>query len=342
MSGIKTCCPNCFGDAGLESIIAGMPNERGRCPICLSENVRLVTASALRDFFAPLIGNYETSEAGRPLVDWLREDWDLFHHPRMEDARAKDLLAEVMNDGEIVRRLLRPTQKYKSDELAKWERLRLELMHENRYFPKTKLDEAIVGKILESLETSNPVMAWYRARLQSDDVPIPIDKMGAPPPRIASHGRANPAGIPYLYLASTPETAVAEIRPHTGERATVAEFAIGKDLELVNLCDPRRDFSPFIFNDEEEIGRWRSYLPLLRRLGEELTRPVVPQSAPFDYVPSQFLCEQIKKLGYDGVLYSSSVGTGKNLALFKPDLAQPKTVAQYSIEKVAATIKALQ
>ncbi|WP_244510957.1 RES domain-containing protein [Mesorhizobium sp. LCM 4576] len=50
--------------------------------------------------------------------------------------------------------------------------------------------------------------------------------MGAPPKRRSSHGRANPAGIPYLYLGSLPETAAAEIRPHTGEVACVADFTI--------------------------------------------------------------------------------------------------------------------
>ncbi|WP_247282117.1 MULTISPECIES: RES domain-containing protein [unclassified Bradyrhizobium] len=37
--------------------------------------------------------------------------------------------------------------------------------------------------------------------------------MGAPPRRLAAHGRANPPGIPYFYLGSLPETALAEGSP---------------------------------------------------------------------------------------------------------------------------------
>ena len=51
----------------------------------------------------------------------------------------------------------------------------------------------------------------------------------------------------YLYLGSTPITAISEIR-------------------------------------------LRADLPFLERLGDELTRPVLPQSAALDYTPSQYLC----------------------------------------------------
>lgn len=68
--------------------------------------------------------------------------------------------------------------------------------------------------------------------------------MGAPPSRYANHGRANPTGIPYLYLGSMPDTAISEIRPHTGEIATVAEFEIPAVLIIVDLREPRKHVSP--------------------------------------------------------------------------------------------------
>ena len=39
-----------------------------------------------------------------------------------------------------------------------------------------------------------------------------------------AEGRANPRGIPYLYLASTRETALAEVRPWIGSLISVAQF----------------------------------------------------------------------------------------------------------------------
>lgn len=162
--------------------------------------------------------------------------------------------------------------------------------------------------------------------------------MGAPPKRIASHGRANPAGIPYLYLGSTEVTAVSEIRPHTGELACVAEFKVPPDLKLVDLRRPRRMVSPFLLGDAQDICRMRSDVPFLERLGQELTRPVVPQSAAIDYTPSQYLCEFIKKCGYHGVLYRSSVSEGINLALFRPSLATFGGISEYQVSCVTVAI----
>lgn len=162
--------------------------------------------------------------------------------------------------------------------------------------------------------------------------------MGAPPRRIAGHGRANPAGIPYLYLGSTAETAVSETRPHTGEKACVANFTIRGSLTLLDLRFPRSLVSPFVLTDEDEIGLLRSDIDFLERLGEELTRPILPQGAMIDYVPSQHLCEFIKKCGYPGVIYRGSVSNGINLALFDPALAEADRIRPYVIRQVSVEV----
>lgn len=171
-----------------------------------------------------------------------------------------------------------------------------------------------------------------------DETPIPLSEMSAPPHRLARHGRANPAGIPYLYVGSTPATAVAEVRPHTGDAATVAQFTL-PSLRAVDLRSPRAAVSPFTL-DDGEISQLRADLPLLERLGEELTRPVLPRGAAFEYAPSQYLCEFIKSCGFDGVVYRSSVGDGINLALFDPTLATGVDAAQYAVQRVAVYISA--
>ena len=98
--------------------------------------------------------------------------------------------------------------------------------------------------------------------------------------------------------------------------------------------------SPFLLADAEDIVKMRSDLPFLERLGEELTRPVVPLAAAIDYTPSQYLCEFIKKCGYDGVIYRSSVGDGMNLALFNPALAESGTVSQHRVTRVLIEVEA--
>jgi RES domain-containing protein len=337
------CCAGCFGDRGLhKDIIPFLSVEIGQCSYCGSENVAVVAPAQLAEYFKLLIGAYQENAQGKVLVQWFREDWGMFGHPSMDDYRAKDLLAEILNDGEIVRKTFSPANDFEADHLSEWENLRDELMYHNRFFPEANIDLERLELLLSplTLDAGEVPGSWYRARIQTGDAPFLIADMGAPPKRIASHGRANPAGIPYLYLGSTQRTAISEIRPHTGEVACVADFRTPNDLKLVDLRNPRKMVSPFRLADAADIGRMRSDLPFLERLGDELTRPVVPQSAAIDYTPSQYLCEFIKKCGYDGVIYRSSVGDGMNLALFNPSLAESGTVSQYRVTRVSVEVEA--
>jgi len=261
----------------------------------------------------------------------------------MDDARAAGLLAEILSDEEIVNQQFAPVSDPSIDSLTEWERLRDELMYNNRYFPRSTINLGRLEELLPhlKLDADNVPTMWYRARIQTGDKPFRAREMGAPPKRYASHGRANPAGIPYLYLASSLVTAISEIRPHTGDRACVASFTAKRRLRVVDLRSPRKTAleraSPFLL-DFADIGRMRNDLLFLERLGDELTRPVLPQSAAIDYTPSQYFCEFIKKCGYQGVIYRSSVSAGINLALFDPALARCGAVTQYDVTRVMVEV----
>jgi hypothetical protein len=339
------CCAECFGDRVLRrNVIPILSTTTGQCPYCGTNNVALIAPGELAEYFEILVSAYHPNPMGKLLVQWFREDWALFQHPRMDDPHANDLLAEILNDDEIVRQQFVPAYNPASDQLSEWKKLRDELMYHNRYFPEATIDLDRLESLLSSLifDDDEVPARWYRARIQTGDTPFAVCEMGAPPKRIASHGRANPAGIPYLYLGSNPIVAISEIRPHTGERACVADFTTAPDLKLIDLRNPRIMVSPFMFvlEDDIDIGRMRIDLPFLERLGDELTRPVVPQSAAIDYTPSQYLCEFIKKCGYQGVIYRSSVSDGINLALFDPTLARCGAVTEYDVTRVAIEIAA--
>jgi len=318
------CCAECFGDHGLRrSVIPSRTSVRGQCDFCKTMEVDLVEPGALSAEFEMLTSIYELNPDGKLLVQLLKEDWSLF--PKLDLANAKSLLAEVLDDGDIVRRLFSPSQAFRSEGLAAWNTLRDELMFKNRYF----LDEALDKDLPD---------VWYRARITTSDTGFTLDQMGAPPRELASHGRANPSGIPYLYLGSAPDTAIAEIRPHTGEIASVARFTLQGLITAVDLRNPRELVSPFLLQDASEVGRMRADVPFLERLGSELTRPVLPRSAAIDYLPSQYLCEFIKKIGYDGVIYRSSVSDGINLALFSPARAVANDVELYDVQRVSVVV----
>ncbi|NIC05014.1 RES family NAD+ phosphorylase [Billgrantia bachuensis] len=336
----RFCCPECFDDRSLrDQLFPSLGPSHGTCDFCGTANTHLVEPGNLANYFELLVNIYEPSEDGKSLVEWMKDDWQLFSHRRMDIAHAKELLGEILDDGDIVRRSFAPSPSYISEGLAQWDKLRDEMMYANRWFLDVAIDLDRLDELFGMLLSLHLPRQWYRARLRAEDEVFPIEKMGAPPKRRSSHGRANPAGIPYLYLGSLPETAVAEIRPHTGEVACVAEFTI-PDIKAVDLRNPRKLVSPFILSESSAIGQLRADLPFLERLGEELTRPVQPSGAAIDYIPSQYLCEFIKKSGFDGVVYRSSVSDGINLALFNPEQAVGGNVTPYNVTKVSVAVGA--
>ncbi len=334
----KLCCPECFDDRWLRTYrIPMLSTTVGKCGFCGAVDVQLVNPVDIANEFELLANVYEVDSEGKTLVEWMKEDWQLFPESKLDVAHASLLLAEILNDGEIVRRKFSPSSNYTSEGLIRWETLRDELMSKNRWFLEQEIDRIRLKSLIEMLLEENVPKQWCRARIRIGDNAFTISEMSAPPKHLASHGRANPAGIPYLYLGSQPETAIAEIRPHTGEVACVAEFFI-PDVRVVDLRSPRKFVSPLFLQDAGDIGQLRADLPLLERLGEELTRPVLPQRAAIDYIPSQYLCEFIKKEGFDGVLYRSSVSEGINLALFDPSKATGGGVSLYNVTKVSVRV----
>lgn len=328
------CCPNCFKDRGLErQIIPRLAERTGECPLCKSQNMSLVEAKKLGDYFEVLCGIYKRDECGEVLIDWLIDDWDLFN---LERAMANSLLVEILDDGERVRELVVPSELYETKNLDGWQALRDELRHNNRFFPETDFELERLEQLVSNLLISRDEwpLEWYRARIETSGNIYEADEMRAPPKELASHGRANPAGIPYLYLGSTAETAIAEVRPYPGERVCVAKFRIEDDLRIIDLRNPRMLISPFLLADEREVGLMRGDIEFLERLGDELTTPVLPDAAAIDYIPSQYLCEYVKKCGYAGVLYSSSVSQGVNVALFDPSVGGIEVVSEHLIDRV--------
>ena len=337
---VRHCCAECFSDRGLRrSIIPRLSLVTGECDYCHTDNVSLVEPIALQEYFELLVGAYRISEQGESLVVWFRRDWGLFEHHKINDGTAQSLLTEILDDGNLVRNAFIPLQRAHADRLGQWELLRTELMNQNRFFPRSNIDLERLEQLLSFLALGPEELPelWSRARIEANGALYDVSKMGAPPGRVASNGRANPAGIPYLYLASNASTAISEVRPESGDDVDVAEFTLPANPKIIDLRNPTRMASPFLLEDADDVLSLRSDLPWLEKLGLELTRPVLSHSAAIDYTPSQYLCEYIKRCGYDGVLYKSSVGSGFNLAFFFPEKPQGGSVTRHHVDRVEVT-----
>ena len=130
----------------------------------------------------------------------------------------------------------------------------------------------------------------------------------APPNAYAKEGRANPKGISYLYTAKDIKTAILEMRPQVQKVYNIATIEITRDTKIFDFT-----YSPEkIMEDEHTI------VTDLHRISEEFSKPNFGE--PIEYVPTQFLCEYIKRLGYDGIKFKSAVSaTGTNVLLFDVD-----------------------
>lgn len=117
-----------------------------------------------------------------------------------------------------------------------------------------------------------------------------------PPPNVTRDLRANYRYIPYLYCANHPYTALVEVRPRLGANVSVATITTNAELTLLDftLKDiPRR------MTDTK--------LRLFADLSMLYSKPVTSEDDILDYIPTQFVAEYAKRLGYDGIAFRSSL-----------------------------------
>lgn len=337
MKSNKFCCPECIGDNHLRYELAPiLSKEIGVCDYCGTKNTPLIEPKSLRDRFDLLFSIYQPSDHGKSLVELLKEDWQLFDHPQMDVANSKVLLADILDDGEVVRKSFSLSSRCHSEALKTWEDLREELMYKNRYFPNNLLLDHNFAELLLYFELDNKsyLSEWFRARTNKSNEPYLAKDLKAPPRDRASNGRANPAGIPYLYLASDTATAIAEIRPHAGNKVSVARFTIPPNLKIIDLRDPRKSVAPLKAYDENELEKLRLNMDFFVKLGMELSQPIAPEYASARYIPTQYVCEFIKNKAFDGVMYKSSVGNGINVAIFHPEKAIIHEINEHQIKQI--------
>jgi RES domain-containing protein len=136
-------------------------------------------------------------------------------------------------------------------------------------------------------------------------------------------GRVNPRGIPCLYLASTPDTAMAEIRPWVGSYISLAQFKVMRDLVVVDCSQDKRIFPIWLVNGKPVAYPAEKCEGVVwGDIAYALSRPVTPDEPLTEYVPTQVLAEAFRLHGYDGIVYKSLLAKGANIALFHCEAAE--------------------
>lgn len=132
---------------------------------------------------------------------------------------------------------------------------------------------------------------------------------GAPDADYIGPGRANPDHIRYLYLSEDSETPVYEVRPVIGQTISVARFKVKKDLKIFDLTIQLPD------KYENPDYEWPS---LFNSVGKMFSKPY--NGNPIEYIPTQYITEEIKRMGFEGIRFKSSLNDGGvNVVLFSDE-----------------------
>jgi len=181
-------------------------------------------------------------------------------------------------------------------------------------------------------------MNLYRARVHyQSGLPAYLpDKMGCPPPDLASGGRANPSGIPYLYLSDNEATVLYEVRASYLDELSVAIFKLKDKFHSIKIVDFTEDTSLYQPTNVNETIKARF---LRDRISSDLSKAMRRYDSEIDYIPTQFICEFIKIFtGAKGIRFTSSLHpSGKNVVIFDQDLMECKSVKRKKISSINLT-----
>jgi len=261
------CCIHCFNEehAALINFIKQHGTPQGSCDFCRETNVQVIEPHDLKPLFKPLLTLYEPLGIGDNLLpdeDWIDrgesfatladDEFGIFS----DDALLKrdELMEAIFTDQE------RPPfpddhesgSGFGADDwwcdrdqnfseqpswVISWQEFSNHLQHERRFIfdrEHRAIDDPRywLPSLLTNLErVLQAGDHFHRGRADQHA----LEEMGAPPPDRARAGRANPFGIPFLYLSTDPDTVIAELRPWKGQLLTIAEFELLEAVKVIDL-----------------------------------------------------------------------------------------------------------
>lgn len=157
-----------------------------------------------------------------------------------------------------------------------------------------------------------------------------------PRPNQAMEGRANAAGVSVLYLGTTLQTVISEVRPWVGSEISVAQFRLKRELRALDLSRGHGQSAAMFLLDhivnETSLSVEDKEKAVWIDIDNAFSKPVTKSDDTADYVPTQILAEVFANEGYDAIIYKSQFGEkGYNIVLFNPDDADILNCAPYSV-----------
>ena len=325
-------CKDCFLDEELRSEINANATIEGVCEVCGTEG-KLMEFSEFHDFFVAIFSMFSaTDSSDKTIVDVIQDEWKLFKNKEVANVLLSDAIdtydcgysidAYVDYIGEIRERV------------AVWDRLKTSVKENLRFF--TDMDEFAQYNYLTADKSIHIGQKLYRSRV----TPIGLQKirckeMGCPPKDVASAGRANPIGIPYLYLSDSAKTTYFEVRAVYLDQLSVGTFRTERELKLVDFMYNISLY--WAYNDgSTSLKEIVIKKKIIDAISEDLSKPLRRYDSELEYVPTQFICEYCKcVVGADGITFESSLHKGgRNYVLFDESAAKCTRVDSHEITRI--------
>jgi HEPN/RES N-terminal domain 1/RES domain len=217
-----------------------------------------------------------------------------------------------------------------------WEKFIEIVKHERRYFfdntDQPLSDEHISPNALLKVVANKCKQArmirrlpagstFYRCRFREEGQQFekPLE-LGPPPKDCASQSRMSPAGITMFYGAKDEATARAETLNRADDHHSMALFALGKDVTILDLTQ-----SPVVSIFDAKHQHLYNWAIFMHKFREDLSKTIMKDNrVHIEYIPTQIITEYFRTYlkdqsgkRIDGILYRSATPTkGKCIALF--------------------------
>lgn len=329
-------CKECFNDDELRGYIISQ-KQSGECSFCQQDSENTIDLYELKPFFEELLICFQPAEAGNSLVDIIQHYWNFFKNHEVGTQIlnhilpiTKSKITDGANPISFAPQII--------ESIYYWEELKNELKTETRYFSKIK-DITIYDfgwdTFFDDLSAITHNNTLFRARLhhKANEKCYEKKNMYSPPPELATAGRANPLGIPFLYLCDNIETTLYEIRASYLDEASVASFKLEDNVETLLISD--FTISPDLYKPGSVDTVIKSTL-LKEEISKDLSKPLRRYDSEVDYIPTQYICEFIKETTLaKGIKFRSSLyNKGNNIVIFDQELMLCTNVEKYRVENV--------
>jgi hypothetical protein len=177
--------------------------------------------------------------------------------------------------------------------------------------------EIIEGKILPITIEGK----FFRGRPVITNKVYGLEDMTAPPKGCAKDGRYHHSGQSVLYMASSKDTAIAEVLDNYFEAGLVwiQEYNVSK---IENILDLRNEWNSIVMADSTILVGILS-----SRLIDQKVDDRKSNWKP-EYFVTRFIADCARLAGYNGIMYSSTRTIGNDIVIFNPDTECVKPVGE--------------